>query len=124
MDDEISDGDLVRLAGADDPVAFRLLVERYRPAALARALRLCGDLDDVEDIVQDALLQAFVALDRLQDPERFAAWLGGIVLMVALYAIGPQHFIAACEQFVADSMAWLITSSAALGLNRSSCDGC
>jgi len=34
-------------------------------------------------------------------------WLGGIVLMVALYAIGPQHFIAACEQFVADSMAWL-----------------
>jgi hypothetical protein len=82
VDDEISDGDLVRLAGADDPVAFRLLVERYRPAALARALRLCGDLDDVEDIVQDALLQAFVALDRLQDPERFAAWLGGIVLNV------------------------------------------
>jgi RNA polymerase sigma-70 factor (ECF subfamily) len=82
VDAEISDGDLVRLARADEPVAFRLLVERYRPMALARALRLCRDLDDVEDIVQDAFLQAFVALDRLQDPDRFAAWLGGIVLNV------------------------------------------
>jgi hypothetical protein len=34
-------------------------------------------------------------------------WLGGIVLMVALYAIGPQHFIAVCEQFVADAVTWL-----------------
>ena len=26
-------------------------------------------------------------------------WIGGVVLMVAVYAIGPQHFIAACEAF-------------------------
>src|ERR1022692_5099390 len=50
--------------------------------ALARALRLCGDARDAEDLVQDAFLQAFVALGRLQDPDRFAAWLGGIVLNV------------------------------------------
>jgi RNA polymerase sigma factor (sigma-70 family) len=79
VDAAISDGDLVRLARAGDPVAFRLLVERYRPIALARARSLCGDAGDVEDIVQDAFLQAFVALDKLQDPERFAAWLGGII---------------------------------------------
>jgi RNA polymerase sigma-70 factor (ECF subfamily) len=80
VDPEISDGDLVQLARGDDPVAFRLLVERYRPMALARALSLCGDPDEAEDIVQDAFLQAFVALERLRDPERFAGWLGGIVL--------------------------------------------
>jgi hypothetical protein len=34
-------------------------------------------------------------------------WAGGIVLMVAIYAIGPQHFIATCEQFVADAFSWL-----------------
>ncbi len=28
-----------------------------------------------------------------------AIWVGGIVLMVALYLIGPQHFIRACEDF-------------------------
>ncbi len=34
-------------------------------------------------------------------------WLAGIVLMVAIYEVGPQHFIAACEQFIADATAWL-----------------
>jgi hypothetical protein len=28
-----------------------------------------------------------------------AIWVGGILLMVALYLIGPQHFIRACEEF-------------------------
>ena len=27
-------------------------------------------------------------------------WIGGVVLMVAVYAIGPQHFIAASEAFL------------------------
>jgi hypothetical protein len=34
-------------------------------------------------------------------------WFGGIVLMAAIYAIGPQHFIAICEQFIADATWWL-----------------
>ena len=79
---EVSDGDLVRLARADDPVAFRLLVERHRPMARAHAARLCSRPDDVDDIVQESFLQAFVALDRLRDPDRFAGWLGGIVVNV------------------------------------------
>ncbi len=79
---DISDGDLVRLARDDDPAAFRLLVERYLPMARARAARLCPQPDDADDAVQDAFLQAFLALDRLRDPDRFAGWLGGIVANV------------------------------------------
>jgi RNA polymerase sigma-70 factor (ECF subfamily) len=82
VDVDSPDADLVRLARGGEPAAFRFLVERYRPVALARALWLCGDPDEAEDIVQDAFLQAFVALDRLREPERFAGWLGGIVLNV------------------------------------------
>jgi RNA polymerase sigma factor (sigma-70 family) len=76
---DISDGDLVRLARDGDPAAFRLLVERHLPMARARAARLCRQPDDADDAVQDAFLQAFIALDRLRDPDRFAGWLGGIV---------------------------------------------
>jgi RNA polymerase sigma factor (sigma-70 family) len=50
--------------------------------ARARAARLCPQPDDVDDAVQDAFLQAFIALDRLRDPDRFAGWLGGIVANV------------------------------------------
>ena len=79
---DLSDGDLVRLARAGDPAAFRILVERYLPLARARASRLCPDPGDVDDVVQESFLQAFVALDRLRDPDRFAGWLSGIVLNV------------------------------------------
>src|SRR5580692_11525482 len=79
---DIPDGDLVRLARDGDPAAFRLLVERHLPMARARAARLCPRPDDADDAVQDAFLQAFIALDRLRDPDRFAGWLGGIVANV------------------------------------------
>jgi len=79
MSVEISDGDLVRLARDGDQVAFRLLVERHQPAARARARQLGPNPSDVDDIVQESFLQAFIALDRLRDPDRFAAWLAGIV---------------------------------------------
>jgi RNA polymerase sigma factor (sigma-70 family) len=79
---DIGDGDLVRLARDGDPAAFRLLVERHLPMARARAARLCPQPDDADDAVQDAFLQAFLGLDRLRDPDRFAGWLGGIVANV------------------------------------------
>ena len=79
MSAQICDGDLVRLARDGDPVAFRLLVERHQPMARARARRLGANPSDVDDIVQESFLQAFVALDRLRDPDRFASWLAGIV---------------------------------------------
>ena len=82
MSADVSDGDLARLARGGDPVAFRLLVERHQPMVRARARQLGPDPGDVDDIVQESFLQAFLALDRLRDPDRFAGWLAGIVLNV------------------------------------------
>lgn len=80
MDGGLPDSDLVRLARAGDAVAFRLLVERYQPMVLARALRLGADVHEAGDLVQEAFMQAFLGLDRLRDPQRFAGWLAGIVV--------------------------------------------
>lgn len=43
---------------------------------------MCAQPGDVDDIVQEAFLQAFAALDRLRDPDRFGAWLAGIILNI------------------------------------------
>jgi len=72
--DDIGDADLVRLARDGDPAAFRLLVERHRPMARARAARLCPQPDDADDAVQDAFLQGFLALDRPRDPAPLPGW--------------------------------------------------
>ena len=83
MSAQISDGDLVRLARDGDTVAFRLIVERYQPMVRTRARRLSPNPSDVDDVVQESFLQAFLALDRLRDPDRLAGWLTGIVLNVS-----------------------------------------
>lgn len=79
---EPRDGELVRLARTGEQAAFRLLVERHMLMARAKASRYCQDPNDIDDIVQESFLQACMGLDRLRDPERFAGWLGGIVLNV------------------------------------------
>jgi RNA polymerase sigma-70 factor (ECF subfamily) len=83
MSADVSDGDLTRLARDGDPAAFRLLVERHQPMVRARARRLCANPSDVDDVVQESFLQAFLALDRLREPDRFVGWLAGITANVA-----------------------------------------
>ena len=34
-------------------------------------------------------------------------WVGGAVLMVVIYLIGPQHFLATCQQLISDAFWWL-----------------
>jgi RNA polymerase sigma factor (sigma-70 family) len=76
---DICEGDLVRRARAGDAGAFALLVERRFGSARALAVRLGAHPDDVDDIVQEAFLQAFASLGRLRDPDRFGAWLADMV---------------------------------------------
>ena len=83
MSDDLRDGDLARLARDGDPAAFRLLVERHQGMVRARARRLCANPSDVDDVVQESFLQAFLGLDRLREPDLFAAWLAGITANVA-----------------------------------------
>ena len=79
---DVSDGELVLLARDGDQMAFRLLVERHQSMVRARARQLCANPSDTDDVMQETFLRAFIALDRLRDPDRFAAWLAGITANV------------------------------------------
>jgi DNA-directed RNA polymerase specialized sigma24 family protein/bifunctional DNase/RNase len=99
---DVSDGDLARLARGGDPAAFRLLVERHQPMVRARARQLAPDPGDVDDIVQESFLQAFLALDRLRDPDRFAGWLAGIALRAAVAGLPAGQRRAVTLHYYAD----------------------
>jgi RNA polymerase sigma factor (sigma-70 family) len=75
-----SDAFLVYQVLAGEKTAFGPLVERHRCSAIRLALRMLGEPADAADVVQEALLQAFLSLPTLQNPAYFGSWLLGIVV--------------------------------------------
>jgi RNA polymerase sigma factor (sigma-70 family) len=77
--DSDDDANLVARVLAGDRSAFGVLIDRHRSGAVAFARRLVSRAD-AEDVVQDALISAFLAMGNLRAPDRFKSWLLGIVV--------------------------------------------
>jgi RNA polymerase sigma factor (sigma-70 family) len=71
----LSDGDLGRLVLEGDTAVFGVLVQRHQDALYRLAWAMVQDRDVASDLVQDALIRAFVNLDRCRDVRRFRVWL-------------------------------------------------
>jgi RNA polymerase sigma-70 factor (ECF subfamily) len=78
-----SDAALVLSARAGEHWAQEALFRRYAAMANHLAYRLLLNDSDVDDLVQDSFIAAFESLDRLADPQAFAAWLSSIVVRTA-----------------------------------------
>lgn len=76
------DGELVAATLGGDRAAFEALLDRHVDRVRLLAARMLGP-EDAEDVVQETLLQAFLGLDRLRNPDRFGSWLYGITLNLA-----------------------------------------
>lgn len=76
----LSDGRLVPLALAGDPLAQEALYRKHASFAIHLATRIEGSARDVEDVVHDAFIKALTRLADLADPQAFRSWLGSIVV--------------------------------------------
>jgi RNA polymerase sigma-70 factor (ECF subfamily) len=75
---------LLRQAGLGQPQALAQVVQRYQALAYTVALRVLGNPQDAEEVVQDAFLKAFAALAQFQRAAKFSTWLYRIVYNTAL----------------------------------------
>jgi RNA polymerase sigma factor (sigma-70 family) len=71
--------ELVELARGGDRAAFSELVRLHRAQALGWATSIARDTYMAEDIVQEALIRAFLHLGKLVDTDRFLPWLQRII---------------------------------------------
>jgi RNA polymerase sigma factor (sigma-70 family) len=74
------DAELVILVRTGNLEAFGCLVERYQSQMKSLAIRMLDHEDIALEMVQEALLQAFLSIQNLNEPQRFKSWLYGIVV--------------------------------------------
>lgn len=81
------DEELVRRFRAGAREAFDTLVERYIRRAMAVAREYAADLDETEDLVQEAFQRTVRGLARFDDRQRFAPWFFTILRNVSRNAV-------------------------------------
>jgi RNA polymerase sigma-70 factor (ECF subfamily) len=71
----VEDPDLIRKARRGDVEAFNLLISRWEKRVFNYLLRILQNREDALDLSQDVFLKAYQNLRKLEEPDRFAAWL-------------------------------------------------
>jgi RNA polymerase sigma-70 factor (ECF subfamily) len=70
----MDDRDAIERCRAGDKEAFRHVVEHYQAQAIGHAMAILGNREDAMDAVQEAFIDTFQALDRLDLTRRFYPW--------------------------------------------------
>jgi len=85
------DARLVAAAADGDRAAFDELVRRHRDRVWAVALRICGDPDDAEDVLQETFVSAWRALPGFRRGARLSTWLYRIAVNKSYDAVGRRR---------------------------------
>ncbi len=65
-----------------DAPDFDTLTRQHKDSVYRQMLRVCGNREDAEDVLVEALLKAYRHLDQLRDSAAFRAWLAQIAKRV------------------------------------------
>jgi len=85
-----SDEELVLAARTGDKAAFGQLVERHLPLARRVAMQMIAHQEIAWELAQEAVLEAYLSLDMLREPDHFPSWLYGIVRNVCRSYVRSQ----------------------------------
>ena len=74
-----------------DTGAFSALVQRHHERVYRTAYSLVGDLDEADDLAQEAFIKAFRALGRFRGQSLFSTWLHRIAVNCCLDYLQSKH---------------------------------
>jgi RNA polymerase sigma-70 factor (ECF subfamily) len=78
-----ADREIVRAVRRGDRQAFGALVTRYQDRLFGLMLMMMREAAAAEEVAQDALVRAYVHLDRYDDARPFYPWLASIAVRLA-----------------------------------------
>src|ERR1700686_2265354 len=96
--------ELVEAAQAGDSEAYDALIERFQSMAYATAYRYLKDHHLAQDVVQEAVIEAFVHLPQLNEPIAFPGWFRQIVFRQCTRVLRQTTFQHTSLEAVSDSL--------------------
>jgi RNA polymerase sigma-70 factor (ECF subfamily) len=98
---------LIQAINAGQTERFYELVEKYETRLFNFGLRMCGDVSDAEDMVQETFLNVFRYLDGFRHETRFKNWMYKIAASTCLKKKRKSKFAPArelsLEEFIPES---------------------
>jgi RNA polymerase sigma-70 factor (ECF subfamily) len=79
-----TESDLLEGLRRGDPAAYRLLVELNSASVYNVALKLLGDEQEAEDVLQETFMSAFQAIDSFEARSKLSTWLYRIAYNASL----------------------------------------
>lgn len=87
--------DLIARLQAKEPAAYDEFMKLFGRRLLGFGMRMCGDRDDAQEVVQDTLLKTFQSVQDLKSREAFAGWLYRIATNACLMKRRKSKFFSA-----------------------------
>ncbi|WP_278287094.1 RNA polymerase sigma factor [Clostridium aceticum] len=75
---------LIEKARRGDIESFELLIEAYQKKAFNIAYRILGNLEDANDVTQEALVKVYRSIHNFKGNSSFSTWLYSIVNNVCI----------------------------------------
>jgi RNA polymerase sigma-70 factor, ECF subfamily len=92
------DAELIQETLQGRPASFGELVRKYQDRLFNAVVHAVGNVEDARDVVQEALVQAFLRLETFQHSSAFYTWLYRIAFNVAASHRRRKHVTVSVEQ--------------------------
>lgn len=81
---ERNEQDMIERASRGDAAAFNQLMEQHERRMYAVALRMCGNREDAQDCLQEAMLRVYRAIGGFKGQSSFSTWVYRITMNTCL----------------------------------------
>jgi RNA polymerase sigma-70 factor (ECF subfamily) len=110
-DGEQPDDELIRQVLAGNTAVFELLMRRYNERVYRAARSIVRDEQEVEDVMQQAYVNAFAHLSQFNGSARFSTWLTRIAINEALARVRRNGRYESFDDEHPDEQRWMTQSS-------------
>lgn len=94
----LPDSEIVRRILQGDPALFEILMRRHNQRIYRAARAIVHDEAEVEDVMQQAYINAFTHLHQFEDRSQFSTWLTRIAVNEAIGRRQKRHAAASLNQ--------------------------